>query len=170
MCVCVCVCVCLVHIGVGTGGGGGALGACAPQTFHKLSYKLLTTLCVVQTVSPQSKSFPTPMVHACTYRCKVSLTHNFLTHQCIPHKSTDSCDWASPCNSGVCFSNTTGCPTTGLHRIMTNHTTLTTTPLTPTPLTNDDFQMYYRSLLVTVVLVVLAVATMCLTIGCQGGR
>ena len=103
----------------------------------------------------------------CTYRCKLSLAHISLTHQHIP---TDSCDWASPCNSGVCFSNTTGCPTTGLHRIMTNHTTLTPTSLTPTPLTNDEFHMYYRSLLVTVVLVVLGVVTMCLTISCQGGR
>ena len=31
-------------IGVGTGGGGGTGGMCPPM-FHKLLYKLLTTLC-----------------------------------------------------------------------------------------------------------------------------
>ena len=34
------------------------MGACAlpPPSFHKLLYKLLTTLCVVLTVPPQSES------------------------------------------------------------------------------------------------------------------
>ena len=39
-------------IGVGT---VGALGACAPPKFHKLVYKLLTTLYVVSGCAPQSK-------------------------------------------------------------------------------------------------------------------
>ena len=41
-----------VHRHIGTGGGGGGTGGMIPQaSFHKL----LTTLCVVITVPPQSK-------------------------------------------------------------------------------------------------------------------
>ena len=51
-----------VGTGVGGGGGGGAPGLCAPPSFHKLLYKLLTTLCAAQTMPPQSKVFPTPLL------------------------------------------------------------------------------------------------------------
>ena len=52
-----------VIIGIGTGGGGKAPGAYAPPSFHKLLYKLLTTLCVViNCASPNQKPFPTPLV------------------------------------------------------------------------------------------------------------
>ena len=49
------------NIGVET---GGAPGACAPPSFHKLLYKLLTTLCVVSNCAPppNQKVFPTPML------------------------------------------------------------------------------------------------------------
>ena len=45
-------------IGVGSrGGGGGGTGrVLPPPSFHKLLYKLLTTLCVVSNWAPQSKS------------------------------------------------------------------------------------------------------------------
>ena len=37
-------------------------GACAPPKFHKLIYKLLTTLCVVSDCAPPNqKVFPTPL-------------------------------------------------------------------------------------------------------------
>lgn len=32
----------------------------------------------------------------------------------------DSCDWDSPCNIGVCYYNSTGCPVTGYHRFHTS--------------------------------------------------
>ena len=44
------------------GGGGGGTGGMCPPSFHKLLYKLLTTLCAVLTVPPQSKVFPTPLL------------------------------------------------------------------------------------------------------------
>ena len=41
-----------VHIGVGT------VGECAPPSFHKLLYKLLTTLCVVSNCAPPPPPLP----------------------------------------------------------------------------------------------------------------
>ena len=41
----------LSYIGVGTRGGEGTRGMCPPM-FHKLLYKLLTTLCVVSDCAP----------------------------------------------------------------------------------------------------------------------
>ena len=49
-------------IGVGIGEGGGTGGMCPPK-FHKLLYKLLTTLCVVSdcVCPPNQKVFPMPL-------------------------------------------------------------------------------------------------------------
>ena len=44
-----------IYIGIGTGGGGGAPGACDPPSSHKLSYKLLTTLCAASNYAPPIK-------------------------------------------------------------------------------------------------------------------
>ena len=44
------------------GGGGGGTGGMCPPKFHKLLYKLLTTLCVVSDCAPPNqKVFPTPL-------------------------------------------------------------------------------------------------------------
>ena len=68
----------LLCIGVGTGGTG---GMCPPK-FHKLLYKLLTTLCVVSDCAPPiKKSF----LHLCygVNFCKVKLPQDMTlgTHQ-----------------------------------------------------------------------------------------
>ena len=41
---------------IGIGPGGGAPGACTPPSFHKLLYKLLTTLYVVSNCAPPIKT------------------------------------------------------------------------------------------------------------------
>jgi hypothetical protein len=65
------------------------------------------------------------------------------------------CDWDSPCNKGVCYYNSTGCPVVGYHPASTsthdNHTD-PDEPVTPTALQGVD------RLLFTVLLAVLLVA------------
>ena len=47
------------HTSIGVGTGGGGTGGMCPPKFHKLLYKLLTTLCVVSDCAPPIKVFPT---------------------------------------------------------------------------------------------------------------
>ena len=45
-----------------------------------------------------------------------------------------SCDWGSPCDNGVCYYNSTGCPVTGYHSVYTSTTNINETTL------NDEIE------------------------------
>ena len=91
-----------MYIGVGTGGGTRGM---YPPKFHKLLYKLLTTLCVVSdcVCPPNQKVFPTPDVlilyshdgHHSNTNKKLRTTIIITTPLCTHYL----CSWLIPCSS-----------------------------------------------------------------------
>ena len=77
-----------IIIGVGTGGKGGAPGACAPPKFHKLLYKLLTTLCVVSDCAPP----PPPQSKSLSYAPDNSEGKSTKPHPCIVFTLVCNCN------------------------------------------------------------------------------
>ena len=54
--------------------------------------------------------------HALIYACTLHV------HYVISNKTGD-CDWSTPCTSGVCFANNTGCPVVGVYILNYNQST-----------------------------------------------
>ena len=64
---------------------------------------------------------------------------------------TDECDWSTPCTTGVCFANNTGCPVTGGYLLKYNQsdTDNTTNPGNDYS-ENSGFIHYIKMPLVTI--------------------
>ena len=78
------------------------------------------------------------------------------TNNCLFHHCTGNCNSTTPCQSGFCYANKTGCPLTGYHQVRTN---LTADDRQQT-ITTDNTHLYYHSCAVTLVLVVFAATLM----------
>ena len=68
------------------------------------------------------------------------------------------CDWLTPCTSGVCFANSTGCPVTGVFLLNSNQTNLTLETGSDNVALEDDHQKHGRHHFIAVLIAILGIA------------
>ena len=96
---------------------------------------------------------------------------NFYTLICIHlHvilNKTGDCDWSTPCMSGVCFANSTGCPVMGAYALNYNQSTTDETTYPGNDYSEDKRHHHY---ITTIFASVVAGVIVAIFLGCIATR